>query len=256
MIRWQLALAVGLTLALIGCAPHREIIKKERTLTADEVMRRVRVRAGFVKTLGGSGTITVETREASTSGSFDVVLKKPDSLRVEFHGPFGIHVGTLTVSRDQFVFFNRRENTAVIGKPDGSTLQSMFHLKIRCEELVNAFAGGFPDADDHDSLAGFSVDRDLYVLLFRNANGTKEYRVDGDDFLVMDYRTLDAQGTATLTGFISRTTEAGDVTMPSLLRIIFPNEHRSITIAYDDIRVNEPVDCSFVLPKNVERIDR
>lgn len=219
-------------------------------------MKRVRDRAGFVKTLGGSGTITVETREASTSGSFDVVLKKPDSLRVEFRGPFGIHVGTLTVSRDEFVFFNRRENTAVIGKPDGSTLQSMFRLKIRFEELLNAFAGGFPDADDHDSLAGFSVDQDLYVLLFRNADGTKEYRIDGDDFLVMGYRMLDAQGTATLIGFISRTTETDNVTMPSLLRIVFPDEHRSVTIAYDDIWINKPVDCSFVLPKNVERIDR
>ena len=219
-------------------------------------MKRVRDRAGFVKTLGGSGSITVETQEASTSGSFDVVLKKPDSLRVEFRGPFGIHVATLAVSPARFIFFNRRENTAVIGKPDGATLQSMFRLNIRFEELLNAFAGGFPDADDHDSLAGFSVDRDLYVLLYRNADGTKEYRIDGDDFLVMGYRMLDTQGTATLLGFISRTTETGDVTMPSLLRIVFPNEHRSITISYDDIRLNGPVDCSFVLPKNVERVDR
>ncbi len=256
MIKWQSALAVGLTLALIGCASQREIVKKERTLTAGEVMKRVRDRSGFVTTLGGSGSITVETREASTSGSFDVVLRKPDSLRVEFRGPFGIHVGTLSVSRDRFVFFNRRENTAVVGKPDGSTLQSMFRLKIRFDELLNAFAGGFPDPDDHDSLAGFSVDRDLYVLLFRSTDGTKEYRVDGDNFLVMGYRTLDAQGTATLTGLISRTTETGNVTMPSLLRIVFPDEQRSVTIAYDNIRVNKPVDCSFVLPKNVERTDR
>jgi hypothetical protein len=44
--------------------------------------------------------------------------------------------------------------------------------------------------------------------------------------------------------------------MPSLLRVVFPKDRRSVTIAYDDVRPNEPVECSFSLPDQVERIYR
>jgi len=250
-----LPLPAAIVFLLIGCAPHRQIAK-ERNLTADEVIGRVRSRNNLVKSLSGSGAITVETQEASGSGSFEVYLKKPDSLRIEFHGPFGIHVGTLTLSKNQFLFYNRRENTAVTGKPDGTTLQSLFRLKMRFDEVLNAFAGEFPLSQEEDSLAQFSVDQGLYVFVYRDQNGTKEFRVDGDDFLVTSYRMIDREGTATLIAFTSRTTESGEITMPSLLRVVFPKERRSITIAYDNIRLNEPVDCSFDLPRQVELLNQ
>ena len=242
-------------LFLIGCTPQQHIVR-ERNLTADEVIKRVHDRNSLVTTLSGSGAITVETQETSGSGLFTAYLKKPDSLRVEFHGPFGIHVATLKLSKDQFLFYNRRENTAVAGKPDGTTLQSLFHLKIRFDEVLNAFAGEFPLDREEDSLAQFSVDEGLYVFLYQNKDGTKEFRVDGDNFLVTSYRILDHEGAAALIASTSRTTKSDEVTMPSLLRVVFPKERRSITIAYNSIHINEPVDCSFVLPGNVELLDQ
>ena len=44
--------------------------------------------------------------------------------------------------------------------------------------------------------------------------------------------------------------------MPAFLRVIFPRERRAVTIAYDEVRLNEPVNCSFLLPKQVEVVDR
>ena len=255
MNRWLQAAAALSLLVASGCATHQYVVK-ERTLSAREVIEHVRGRNSIIKTLSGSGVITVETRQASSSGSFDVFLRKPDSLRVEFRGPFGIHVGSLEISREQFVFYNRRENSAVVGKPDGMMLQSLFRLKMRFDEIVNAFAGEFPLCDERDSVEQFSVEREQYVLLFKGPNGSREYRVDGDDFLVMGYRTLDEWGNPTLVAFTSRTMQAADLTMPSLLRVVFPVERRSVTIAYDDIHVNTPVNCAVALPKNVEVIER
>jgi len=252
----QWTVLVVLTFIALSCAPQRQLIKKVRTLPPEEVINRVLERNALIRTVRGNGEITVETREASNSGSFDVYLKKPDSLRVEFRGPFGIHFGTLALSSEQFLFYNRRNNTAIIGKPDGTTLQSLFHLKMRFDEILNAFAGEFPLHQNNGSLARFYVDQDLYVLEYRDGDGMREYRIDGDNFLVMSYRLLDVQGNSTLTAFASRTTDASDIPMSSLLRIIFPKERRSITIAYDDLQVNEPVACSFILPSQVEIINQ
>ena len=225
-------------------------------MSLDEVLRHVQERNAGVKTLQGSGTITVESPEGSSSGSFDARLKKPDSLRVEFSGPFGIHIGTLALSREQFLFYNRMENRAVVGKPDGSILQSMFKLKMQFDEILDAFTGEFPTAGSADSLDRFNVDEDLYVIRYRSEGGIKEYRVDGDAFVVTSYRVLDTASRAILTSFASRLEEAKTVVMPRLLRVVFPKERRSVTIAYDDIEINGPVECSFTLPKQAEVIFR
>src|SRR5438552_3424073 len=121
---------------LAGCGGPKETAKLEHNLPIDSVFARVQQRYAYVKTLKGGGSITVESREASQNGSFDVDLKKPDSVLVELHGPFGLHVGTLSLSRDQFIFYNRMENNAVVGKPDGETLHSMFHLNMQFDELL------------------------------------------------------------------------------------------------------------------------
>ena len=239
-----------------GCVPNKETATHELTLSLPDVLNRVRERHAYIKTLKGSGSITVEAPKVSNSGSFDVDLKKPDSVLVELHGPFGIHVGTLSLSRDQFIFFNRMENTAVIGKPDGRTLQSMFQLNMEFDEILHAFTGEFPLSVEQDSLMKFYVDEGMYVARYKDGDGEKEYRIDGSDFIINSYRVLDAAGKVTLNASATRHNTVQQIAMPTLLRVIFPIERRSVTIAYDNIRLNEPVGCFFALPDQVERIYR
>jgi hypothetical protein len=240
---------------LSGCAMQKESVKN-LGLSLTDVLERVRERSSFVKTLKGGGSITVEAPTASNSGSFDVDLKKPDSVRVELHGPFGLHVGTLSLSRDQFIFYNRMDNTAVLGRPDGRTLQSMFHLNMEFDELLHAFTGEFPLSAPGDSLERFYVKEDMYVVLYKNDHEKKEYRIDADDFIINSYRVIDSTGRSIMTASATRPTATENITMPSLLRVIFPKERRSVTVAYDDIHPNKPVECSFSLPEQVERIYR
>ena len=247
--------ALILTLAtLFGCAGSKTV--REGPLPVAEVLRRVRERNDKVKTLRGSGTITIEAPEGSNTGSFNAALKKPDSLLVEFKGPFGIHAGTLMLSRERFVYYNRIENRAIVGRPDGRTLQSMFTLKMEFDEILNAFTGEFPGATPGDSLARFSTEDGRYAMHYVNGEGAKEYEVDGDAFVVTGYRVADSGGEPTLTATTSRVDDSPPVAMPRFLRVIFPHERRSITIAYFGVELNKPVECSLTLPGQVEIIQR
>ena len=232
---------------LCGCSHTTKIIR-EKNLPLDEVIRRVHERNQVIKTLSGDGTITVESPEESNSGSFDVMLKKPDSLRIEFSGPFGIHVGTLMLSREKFLFYNSMENKVVTGTPDGNTLHSMFRLRMNFDEVVRAFTGEFPMDVATDSLIRFDTREDQYLLTFHKNSSTVEYYVDNGAFVVTTYRVLDLQGNAILTAFASRMENASNVAIPTLLRVIFPKERRSVTIAYSNVQINKPVDCFFALP--------
>lgn len=242
-------------LNLIGCAPTRQATR-DRAATAEEVMRRVHERDRVIQTVRGNGSITIETLQASNSGSFDLHLRKPDSLRVELSGPFGIRVGTLMLAREQFLFYNWRENTVSIGQPDGRTLSSLFHLTLRFDEILQAFTGEFMGGIAGDSLISFTAEEDGYTLRYRYLDGTKEYRVDPDVFIVTSYRLLDASGRPTLIALASHVDTDTIVPMPRLLRVILPVERRSLTIAYDDLSLSDPVRCDFTPPPQAEVIKR
>jgi outer membrane lipoprotein-sorting protein len=240
---------------LAACsAPPRAI--RERNLGSDEVLALVTARNRQITTLRGDGSITIESPERSNNGGFDLNLRKPDSVRVDFHGPFGIKVGTLMLARNQFVFYNALDNKAMIGEPDGATLGAMFNLTLRFDEILNAFTGEFGQAATGDTLARFTVENGDYVMLYRGAAGTREYRVDGDAFVVTSYRAVDAAGAETIRASASEIEFAGATAMPRLLRVVFPAERRSITIAYDDVKVNERVDCAYELPDQAQIMHR
>lgn len=240
-----------LTAGLAACsAPPRAA--RERNLGADAVFARVAERNRAISTLRGDGSITIESPERSMNGGFDLNLRKPDSVRVDFHGPFGIDVGTLMLARERFVFYNSLDNKAVIGEPDGATLGAMFNLTMRFDEILNAFTGEFAQAADADLLDRFTVEAGEYVALFRGPAGTKEYRIDGDTFVVTSYRMTGPGGREEIRAASSEIENSGEAAMPLLVRVVFPAERRSITISYDDIKVNERVDCAFELPDQAQ----
>lgn len=245
------ALIIALSLLGGGCAPSKSVVR-DRTLPVGEVFRRVETRNTRIRTLHGEGTITVESPEGSGSGTFDAQLRKPDSLLVEFKGPFGIQFATLMLSRDTFLFYNRMENRAIVGRPDGATLQSMLRLKMRFDEVINAFTGEFPAPESADSLERFGVNDDGYIVRYSTGAGRREYRVDDGTFIVTSYRIYGKDGATSVAGSAARLDEDRDLPVPRLIRVIVPRENRSVTIAYDDVETNVPVRCAYVIPEQAE----
>jgi len=224
-------------------------------MTFSDVLTRAAERDDRIQTLNGKGSITIETPEASNSGSFRVRLKKPDSLTVEIRGPFGVRVATLVLAREQFLFYDWMKNRATIGKPDERTLRQMLHLAISFQEMFGVFTGAFPQNDSSATIRQFTTWNDTYNILFRSSTRSKEYSIDGETYIIKEYSVSD-DSTGTL-----MTASASDFTddtpsLPQFLRIVFPTEHRSITITYDDVRVNVPVTCAFEVPKQAEIIYR
>ncbi len=247
-------LAAGL-IVLAGCAATKKATV-DRTLLPGEIFSHVRDRNARVQTLQGSGLLTVESPEGSHNGSFDVRVKKPDSVRIELRGPFGVQAGTLLLSRDTFLYYNRLENVAFTGKPNGRTLRSMFRLTMRFDEVLNALTGEFPIAGEADSLIAAAADDRGYHLRYHAGGETREYDIDGESFVVTGYRVFDRDGREVLTAESSRIRMSDSIPLPKLLRVVFPEEKRSVTIAYDDITVNRPTECAFTLPQQTEVITK
>lgn len=233
-----------------GCTTER--IRREMTLTPQQVLAEVNGRAQAMRTIQGEGTITIESQEGSHTVSFEVYLKKPDSVRVEFQGPFGLQIATLMVTPDSFLLYDRRENIAIKGIPRGESIQSLFKLNLEYEEIMDAFTGNFLVNSQSDSLLKFAIHNGEYVFHYLNGDEVREYEIDGSYFFVSGYRVLDSKGTPRVYSMSQRPWEVNLYSMPSFVRIVFPEERRSITIVYDNIVFNVPVQCSVELPANIQ----
>lgn len=253
-MRGAAALILGSALVAGGCATSVRA-RKELTLPPERVLELVRARHEALSTLRGEGVVTIESPEQSGSSSFRLNLKKPDSILVNLSGPFGIRFGALSFSRDRFVFYNYQDNYAFVGKSDGSTLHAMFNIRMNFDEVMRAFTGEFiaPGTAAPDS---FSTDGESYVLTYRRGSGKTEYRVDGQDHFVRSYREIDDAGRATLTAIASEPEESDGRIFPRLVRVIFPTERRSISVAYSGIQANRGAACHFEIPPTADVFDR
>jgi outer membrane lipoprotein-sorting protein len=247
----RLAVALGVALLVNGCATTKKAVF-DPALTAADVLRHIHEREERVRTVLGEGRITIESPEASGSGSFTANVRKPDSAKVEITGPLGIRIGTLALSRTEVVYYDWRANTVTIGPPNEKTLQSMLNVNLRFEEVLHAFTGEFLAFAEGDSLSTFSVAEKSYVLKFQNGEAVREYYVDGESFIITSYRLLDANGSAMLVAQASRPDEVAGIEVPTLLRIIMPRERRSLTVAYNNLELNGAVRCSFTIPRAAE----
>ncbi len=218
-----------------------------------DVLRRVEARNGRITTLRAGGSITLESPDNSSSGSFDLFLKKPDSLRMEFSGPFGIHVGTLFLSRDTFQFYNWHDKSFTSGRPDEETLFKVFRIRLGFDDILNALTGKFPlPAGDPASPMAYSADNDEYLLRYSGTSSRTEYRIDGSRFVVTSYRRTDTAGVPLIVAHATDINDDGEIPMPRLLRIVFPGESRSMTVSYDECEFNRPVVCAFTRPGRPE----
>ena len=144
LLQWLVLLSCSIV--LFSCAPRP--VLKELPQSPEEVFLRVMERNNSLHTLQSSGNISVDSPELSNSSAFRLSLKKPDSLLLELRGPFGIHIGTLSLTTKSFQFYNSLENQALVGTPDSSSLLSILHINMPVEQILDALTGAFPIVRD------------------------------------------------------------------------------------------------------------
>lgn len=240
---------------LSACAPAKRIAK-EAALSFNDLRNRVQIRNESIRTMYGEGTITIESPEVSNTGSFKMELKKPDSLRIDLKGPFGIRVGTFALSRERAIFCDWMNNMVLIGSPDSSALNAILQIPLSLDEILFALTGGILPGSSSDSLINFSSTDDNYLVSYKSNTGVKEIRLDRNSYVITSYKLFTKEGHLRFLDEASQIRESGQLLMPMFIRLVSPDQNRSITIEYDDIEVNTPVICAFKIPRQAKVVYR
>lgn len=244
------ALCVALLFA--SCAPKRsELLLDTKAIDAKTLVGFVQKQQDKLRSIVGKGTVTFESPEFAGSAAFELSLKKPDSLLVTFEGPFGIDLGTLFISREKYLVYNSMENRVITGIPSANAIRSIIPFDLTLDQVIGAFSGSFPFPSDPQSLQTYTIDDDMFLLMYRCGSGTCRYWIDSRYVLVQKYEMRDAHDVVVMDAVASSFTDDGVACAPKRVRIRFPSEQRQLSVSYSSFTLNDATP-SFVysIPSN------
>lgn len=245
-------LIVALIFTGAGCAGGTGYA--DRSLSASSLEETVVSHHRQIRALSGSGTISVETPEIAQSVSFELVLRKPDSVLVRIEGPFGIDLGLALITRSEFFFYNSMENRVLSGPTNAANLGRVLRIKLEFEDMMNLFSGGALLSNDIGRPSSLEIIDDEYVLTYEHPAGVRKYWIDPRSLQIVQIHHLDKGGRVLIEQTFTSFQKADGTIVPRLLRAVMRPERRRLSISYSDLAVN-PASVSFhyEIPSDAER---
>jgi hypothetical protein len=202
------------------------------------------------------GSVAVETPTFSNSGSFELHVKKPDSLLVKIEGPFGIDVANVLLTQEKFLIYNSLQNQIIRGTTSKRAIGSLLNIDIDFSDILNLF-GGIVSLDHESALPSeYSVDNNQYMLVFQSSSEISRYWIDPDFFSITRIRVQDSQGNPVREVEFSDFRTQNTIWLPYHMKVSDYRGGKSVTLVYSDARVNiQNVTFPFAFPENAEQID-
>jgi Domain of unknown function (DUF4292) len=244
-------------IALSGCAPTKELSRPAANQSAQQVIDAVNSRRHTVSTLEAKGSISVESPSFASSGSFELRLRRPDSVLVVIEGPFGIHVASALFANGRYTFYNSFKNEVMEGEVKGSTLPAFMNIQLAADDVIDTFCGTRTFLTDETSPDSFTVRENSYVLLFRQKKGSTEYSVDTQALLITGIVHIDSAGDVWSEERFEYDRHADGTSSLQAIRLNQDKMQTSVSLSYDDIQLNGPVGPLVLrVPSDARRVTK
>jgi len=255
MPRHHSMVAAVIFLLLAGCASAPRPDLAGKTIDPESVRRAVQINKDKIRSVTGYGSVSVESPELAQSGSFELELRKPDSVFVKIEGPFGISVGSALITRNNFVLYNSYQNQVITGPVNATNLRRIFRITLTFDELLNLFTGGSFLASDESQAEAVTVEDNQYILLYRSAAGSRRYWIDPATLLITRVQHLDQKGKLYVEERYEKFRTLGGASLPRFIRVIHHASRRAIGVMFSSLAINTAGAPLIVeIPKNAEQI--
>jgi outer membrane biogenesis lipoprotein LolB len=251
------AVVLGALFLLYSCSPAPRFILDTERVTYAQLVRNAQVNHQKKNSLHATGSISIESTDFTNSGNFTMNLKHPDSLLVRLRGPFGIAVGTVFLSRHDFVFYNGMANQAIVGEPRNDILRAFLRMDVGVDDVMDMFLGSsqrlFHEVRSPDE---YRVDGDQYLLIFRSYDSVRRYWIDPAYRCVSRMVLSDTNDKPVYEERYDRFTETDGIVMARSIRVISHTERASFSISYNRMDLNaRDLSFAYSIPNSATIID-
>ena len=235
------ALTISSFLYLDGCVPPKPV-QIERTIAPDRLIKRLEANRRKIKSFTGNGTISIKTSALETKSSFEVELKKPDSVKVSFFGPFGIDLAYALITKDDFQFYDVINNTVYKGKQRPGVMKEIMKVDIPFDDLLDLITGsvnlterlrGEPDSvESTDEMIKLSYTDTL-------SRKSDSYFVQNDKLEIRQYLQNSASGKNLTDTKFSNFNRIDEIPIPMLITFNDFFNNQKIQIEYKKFEINQ-----------------
>jgi len=236
----------------VSCRTTEEIANRS---SAEEIISAIQQQSPSISTMNAEGILTVENEEHSFNLSFELQYKNNDSLLLTLFGPFGISAGILQLTRDSFQLYNAIENRLIIASVHDKALETLLHFSADFPTILKLF---FDEnlSGTQPNIVTLSTTQDEITLSLVHNNSTEKFWFNNNEQAIVRFEKFNSANEILLKKTMKRFSSIKEKRFPNWIRTYFPQEHRTITISYNSLELNNTVQCSFTVPRNTEIIRR
>lgn len=248
---------IGFLLVIVAsCSSTSDIDNEKEILPPSRLVKRLEANRRKIKTFEGSGVINIETSKMNAKASFEVFIKKPDSIKLAIYGPFGIDLAQAVVTNSEFEFHDVLRNTLYRGRTDNQLLKKIFHIDLSFSELIDAFAGAVNLTSKlRETPTNYKVSDENYILTYSDSISTKKsfYRIKIDDLAITKYALLASKNNLLFEGLYSNFRLYNKVPIPRVTVVENKKQNQKVHIEYRNITVNEEIEnLKLEIPKDAK----
>lgn len=249
------------TLLLHSCSTSSEMETEEKQsnailLSPSELKSKVNEQSLKMTSLDCEGDINIDSPELNSSGSITISICKPDSIYSKLEGPFGISIANFLITRNNFIYYNIRENTVIKGSSSPLNLGAILKLKLDFNDLIYGYSCSYYFPDTSSINSDVSYDKNLYLLKIMENEQTKKLWINPKFFYIEKYELLDKTGNSKLKIEYTDFNLEKNIYFPNNVYITNPIEKQNLWISYGKkVFNNNKLKFRLKIPKSAKVIN-
>lgn len=238
-----------------GCIPSKQIEEVE-VIPSERLVKRLEANRRKVKNFEGSGSLEITTKGFNGNVDFKTILLKPDSLYIEFYGPFGIDLAQVLITNKTYAFYDVMHNVLYQGHSGSDILKQVFKIDLSFNDLMDAFVGSVnltPRLQQEPD--NYEIAYSKYVLTYRDSLSgmSSRYRVDIRDLAITNFELLDQSQNTLVHGQYSKFRMLDNIPIPYNTEVSVSGTGQKIKIDYKRVQINKKnLRISMNVPDDVE----
>jgi outer membrane lipoprotein-sorting protein len=226
-----------------GCAPSKTV-QLEKSIAPDRLIKRLEANRRKIKNFSGTGTISIKNSELDTKSSFQVEIKKPDSVKVAFFGPFGIDLAYALLTQQDFQFYDVINNTVYKGKQRPGVMKEILKVNISYDELMDLVTGSINMTDKlRIEPSSFEAIDDLLKLTYIDSlnQKTNSYLVKNDEFEIRQFLQTTGKGKNLIETKFLNFRQVDEIPVPMGIDFNDLQNNQKIRIEYRKVEINNEI---------------
>jgi len=245
----------GFVVLILGsCATPESTVRKKEQLPVERILKRLEAKRRKIRTFEATGVVKIQSPKFDGKANVQILIKRPDSLKVSLFGPFGMEIAEGLITRKGFLFYDALKNKVFYGKNNRKILKRIFKLDVSLETLTDALIGSKNLTDVlYNKPAELSLEKEKLRLTFENKNNKEVFVIDKNKPQLLTYK-LFSDKKKILEEYFDNFRKIKGTSIPQNIGLVYKTVTR-LNLDYRNIRLNEKIESLKIrVPTDAKRL--